>query len=64
MPLAVTENGTINIKGSRGSLDSIIHHFNLASTAEQFVQRVRSLDVNAIKSASVMRLRVTLVVTR
>lgn len=47
MPLAVTEKGTINIKGSRGSLDSIIHHFNLGSTAEQFVQRVPSLDVNA-----------------
>jgi hypothetical protein len=29
VPLTVTEQGTIRIKGSRVSLDSIIHHFKL-----------------------------------
>jgi hypothetical protein len=29
MPLVVTEQGTIRIKGSRVSLDSVIHHFKL-----------------------------------
>jgi uncharacterized protein (DUF433 family) len=38
MPLVVTEQGTIRIKGSRVSLDSIIHHFKLGATAEQIVQ--------------------------
>jgi len=28
-PLVVTEQGTIRVKGSRVSLDSIIHHFKL-----------------------------------
>ncbi|HXQ33779.1 MAG TPA: hypothetical protein VN843_07195 [Anaerolineales bacterium] len=38
MPLVVTEQGTIRIKGSRVSLDSLIHHFKLGATAEQIVQ--------------------------
>jgi uncharacterized protein (DUF433 family) len=38
MPLVVTEQGTIRIKGSRVSLDSVIHHFKLGATAEQIVQ--------------------------
>jgi hypothetical protein len=33
MPLAITEQGAIRIKGSRVSLDSIIHHFKLGTTA-------------------------------
>ena len=37
-PLVVTEEGTIRVKGSRVSLDSIIHHFKLGATAEQIVQ--------------------------
>jgi hypothetical protein len=28
MPLVITEHGTIRIKGSRVSLDSIVHHLN------------------------------------
>jgi len=43
MPLVVTEHGTIRIKGSRVSLDSIIHHFKLGATAEQIVQSFPSL---------------------
>ena len=38
MPLVITEQGTIRIKGSRVSLDSIVHHFKLGATAEQIVQ--------------------------
>ena len=33
IPLVVTEQGTIRIKGSRVSLDSIVHHFKLGATA-------------------------------
>jgi hypothetical protein len=35
VPLAVTEHGTIRIKGPRMSLDSIVHHFKLGATAER-----------------------------
>jgi hypothetical protein len=35
MPLVITEHGTIRIKGSRVSLDSIVHHFKLGATCEQ-----------------------------
>ncbi len=45
MPLVVTEQGTIRIKGSRVSLDSIIHHFKLGATAEQIVQSFPSLSL-------------------
>lgn len=45
MPLVVTEQGTIRIKGSRVNLDSIIHHFKLGATAEQIVQSFPSLSL-------------------
>lgn len=45
MPLVVTEQGTIRIKGSRVSLDSIIHHFKLGATAEQIVESFPSLSL-------------------
>jgi uncharacterized protein (DUF433 family) len=47
-PLAVTEQGTIRIKGSRVSLDSIIHHFKLGATAEQIVQSFPSLSLGDV----------------
>jgi hypothetical protein len=47
MPLVVTEQGTIRIKRSRVSLDSIIHHFKLGATAEQIVQSFPSLSASA-----------------
>src|SRR2546430_12021553 len=47
MPFVVTEHGTIRIKGSRVSLDSIIHHFKLGATANcaelSFSQSLRRL---------------------
>jgi uncharacterized protein (DUF433 family) len=51
MPLVVTEQGTIRIKGSRVSLDSIIHHFKLGATAEQIVQSFPSLTLGDVYSS-------------
>ena len=51
MPLVVTELGTIRIKGSRVSLDSIIHHFKLGATAEQIVQSFPSLRLGDVYSS-------------
>ena len=51
MPLVVTEQGTIRIKGSRVSLDSIIHHFTLGATAEQIVQSFPSLTLGDVYSS-------------
>ena len=51
VPLAVTEHGTIRIKGSRVSLDSIVHHFNLGATAEQIVQSFPSLSLGDVYSS-------------
>jgi uncharacterized protein (DUF433 family) len=50
VPLAVTEQGTIRIKGSRVSLDSVIHHFNLGATAEQIVQSFPSISLGEVYS--------------
>ena len=50
-PLVVTELGTIRVKGSRVSLDSIIHHFNLGATAEQIVQSFPSLSLGDVYSS-------------
>ena len=51
MPLVVTEQGTIRIKGSRVSVDSIIHHFKLGATAEQIVQSFPSLTLGDVYSS-------------
>ena len=51
IPLAVTEQGTIRIKGSRVSLDSIVHHFKLGATAEQIVQSFPSLSLGDVYSS-------------
>src|SRR6266705_3019797 len=51
VPLTVTEQGTIRIKGSRVSLDSIIHHFKLGATAEQIVQSFPSLSLGDVYSS-------------
>ena len=51
IPLAVTEQGTIRIKGSRVSLDSIVHHFKLGATAEQIVQSFPSLRLGDVYSS-------------
>jgi uncharacterized protein (DUF433 family) len=60
MPLVVTEQGTIRIKGSRVSLDSIIHHFKLGATAEQIVQSFPSLSLGDVYSV----LPITLYIAR
>src|SRR5437667_12713651 len=51
VPLTVTEQGNIRIKGSRVSLDSIIHHFKLGATAEQIVQSFPSLSLGDVYSS-------------
>lgn len=51
IPLVVTEQGTIRIKGSRVSLDSIVHHFKLGATAEQIVQSFPSLNLSDVYSS-------------
>ena len=51
VPLSVTEHGTIRVKGSRVSLDSIVHHFKLGATAEQIAQSFPSLGLGDIYSA-------------
>jgi uncharacterized protein (DUF433 family) len=51
MPFVRTEQGTIRIKGSRVSLDSIIHHFKLGATAEQIVQSFPSLTLGDVYSS-------------
>ena len=50
-PLVVTEQGIIRVKGSRVSLDSIIHHFKLGATAEQIVQSFPSLSLGDVYSS-------------
>ena len=50
MPLVITELGTIRIKGSRVSLDSIVHHFKLGAT-EQIVQSFPSLSLCDVYSS-------------
>lgn len=51
VPLALTEDGTIHIKGSRVSLDSVVHHFKLGATAEQIAHKFPSLDLADIYAA-------------
>ena len=51
VPLTRTKDGAIRITGSRVSLDSLVHHFKLGSTAEQIAQKFPSLalsDVHAV----------------
>ena len=51
VPLTITEYGTIRIKGSRVSLDSIVHHFKLGATAEQIAHSFPSLNLADIYAA-------------
>ena len=51
IPFVVTEQGTIRIKGSRVSLDSIVHHFKLGATAEQIIQSFPSLSLGDVYSS-------------
>jgi len=51
IPLVLTEQGTVRIKGSRVSLDSVVHHFKLGATAEQIVQSFPPLSLGDVYSA-------------
>ena len=45
VPLILTADGTIRIKGSRVSLDSVAYHFKLGATAEQIAHKFPSLEL-------------------
>jgi len=45
VPFTYTETGGIRIGHSRVSLESVIYHFNLGSTAEQIVHKFPALDL-------------------
>jgi uncharacterized protein (DUF433 family) len=45
VPFTVTEYGTIRIRGSRVSLDSIIHHYKLGATAEEIACKFPSVSL-------------------
>ena len=51
VPLTLTEDGTIRISGSRVSLDSIVHNFNLGATAEEIACKFPSLELADIYAA-------------
>jgi uncharacterized protein (DUF433 family) len=51
VPLTLTEDGTIRIKGSRVSLDSIVYHFKLGATAEQIAHKFPALELADIYAA-------------
>ena len=51
VPLDLTEDGRIRIKGSRVSLDSIVHHFKQGATAEQIQDSFPSLSLREIYGA-------------
>lgn len=51
VPLTFTEDGAIRIANTRVNLETVIHHFNLGSTAEQIVYKFPALglaDVYAV----------------
>jgi len=51
LPLVLTEDGVIRIKGTRVSLDSVIHHFKVGATAEQIAQKFPSIALVDIYAA-------------
>jgi len=50
-PLTQWEDGTIRVKGSRVTLDSIVHQFKLGATAEQILYSFPSLTLRDIYGA-------------
>jgi uncharacterized protein (DUF433 family) len=50
-PLTQWGDGTIRVKGSRVTLDSIVHHFKLGATAEQILYSFPSLTLRDIYGA-------------
>ncbi len=50
LPLKITDEGTIQISGSRITLDSIIHHFKMGSIPEEIAHKFPSLKLADIYS--------------
>ena len=50
VPLLASEDGTIRIGGTRVSLDSVLHHYQQGTTAEEIALRfpaLRLADIHA-----------------
>ena len=45
VPLAITEDGTIRIAGSRVSLESVLYHFKLGAAPEEIAHKFPSLSL-------------------
>jgi len=51
VPLTLSDEGSILIEGSRVTLDSVVHHFKLGSTAEDIAQKFPSLRLVDVYAA-------------
>lgn len=50
-PLTIGDDGTIHVKGSRVTLDVIVHQFKQGATAEQIIEDFPSLNLRDIYGA-------------
>jgi uncharacterized protein (DUF433 family) len=50
-PLTVSDDGTIRVKGSRVTLDTIVRQFKQGATAEQIVEDFPSLNLRDVYGA-------------
>ena len=51
VPLECSDDGTIRLAGTRVSLDSVVHHFNLGATAEEIAQKFPPAELADIYAA-------------
>ena len=51
VPLSISDAGTIRIAGTRVSLDSVVHHYQQGSTAEEIALRFPALRLADIHLA-------------
>ena len=51
VPLTLWEDGSIRITGSRVTLDSVVHHFNLGASAEEIAESFAPLSLADVYAA-------------
>jgi uncharacterized protein (DUF433 family) len=51
VPLTRSDDGTIRLAGTRVSLDSVVHHFNLGATAEEITQKFPPVELADVYAA-------------
>src|SRR3954469_19595093 len=51
VPLTRSDDGTIRLAGTRVSLDSVVHHFNLGATAEEIAQKFPPVELADVYAA-------------